>query len=66
MKRASYRDAVDWIARNDALGDDEGVEELRGYISVVLIADIFGADAVRVATDVKRLRDKIEKEEVAS
>lgn len=55
-KRASYREGVAWIAYEDNLGDDEGVEELAGYISVLLLADLFGVSGEKVARDVYRKR----------
>jgi hypothetical protein len=50
--RASYREAVQWIADNDAAGDDDPVDVLNGLISVLLVADIFRVDADKVARDV--------------
>lgn len=62
MKRASYRDAIDFIAQNDEpLELDEGA--MSGYASVVLIASIFDVESERVARDVVRLRKRIAKEE---
>lgn len=51
-KRPTYGDAVRWIADNDATGDNDSVEVVSGYISVVLVADLFGADPWKVAVDV--------------
>ena len=60
MKRASYREAVAWIAYNDDPGssDSRDAEAVRGMISVGLVADIFGVDSERVAADVVRIRVK--------
>ena len=55
-KRATYREAVQWIALNDAPGDDGDVKEVQGYISTLLVADLFGADPYKVAIDVVRTR----------
>lgn len=65
-KRASYREACEWIALNDNAGDDrivsgeESQQEIRkriaGYISTLLVADIFGADPDAVAFDIFRIR----------
>jgi hypothetical protein len=55
-KRPSYGDAVRWIASNDAPGDAVSTEELGGYLSVLLVADLFGADSLQVAIDVERTR----------
>jgi hypothetical protein len=62
VKRASYRDAVDFIAQNDEPYElDEDV--VSGLASVVLVASIFGVESERVARDVVRLRKRIAKEE---
>jgi len=57
MKRASYREAVEIIAFNDepTVRDVAAVE---AYTTVQLIADIFGKQAVDVARDVVRYREK--------
>jgi hypothetical protein len=59
MKRASYRDAISWIACNDdADGSDVlNFETVHGYTSVGLIADLFGVEQERVARDVVRYRN---------
>jgi hypothetical protein len=53
MKRASYREAVEWIARND---DTEWLNEIPQYASVTacLVADLFGVDEDRVFKDLRR------------
>jgi hypothetical protein len=56
MKRASYREAVEWIALNDSAGDDDPPEILSGLVTVCLIADLFGESTERVARDVIRVR----------
>lgn len=60
MKRASYREAVQWIADNDNPADDEPVIEVAGYMTVMLIADIFDTSTGRVAKDVvwRRAKDR--------
>ena len=54
--RPTYRQAVRWIA-----AEDEPlilkVSELSGLISVALVADLFGKEAITVARDVARLRE---------
>jgi hypothetical protein len=51
VKRPSYRHAVGWIAANDEPNEmDEGV--VYEMISVILIADIFMIDPLKVAKDV--------------
>ncbi len=53
MKRASYREAVEWIARND---DTEWLNEVPQHASVTacLVADLFGVDEGRVFKDLRR------------
>jgi hypothetical protein len=60
MKRANYRDAIAWIACNDDAGEPDALnlETVHGYISVCLIADLFGVERERVARDVVRYRNK--------
>lgn len=60
MKRASYRDGVDFIAQNDE-PDELDPSVMDGMASVVMLASIFGVDVNRVARDVIRLREKINK-----
>lgn len=58
MKRASYREAIQWMADND---DTEWVEEEEDtLISVTgaLIADIFDVPQERVKDDLRRALDK--------
>lgn len=57
MKRASYRDAVKWIALNDNAGEDTphnayAESNIAGYISTCLVADLFGKQPAAVAHDV--------------
>lgn len=56
MKRASYREAVAWIAYNDSPGDDDDLEAVSGYVTTLLVADLFGVDAAKVARDVMKVR----------
>lgn len=58
MKRASYKHAVRWIAANDDIGspDCTNADIVSGYISTLLVADIFGKDADKVAQDVVNQR----------
>jgi hypothetical protein len=65
MKRASYRDAIDWIAQNDSAGDDDADDpEVVGHlVSSVLIAEIFGVECERVGRDVVRRRSALDKED---
>lgn len=58
MKRASYREGVEWIALNDDV-EERDQERLTGYISVALLADIFCVEREKVARDVARKRSQI-------
>ena len=62
MKRASYRDAIDWIAQNDSAGDDDAYEpeRVRELVSSVLVADIFGVESERVGRDVVKRREYLD------
>lgn len=61
MKRASYRNGIDFIAMNDSC-DLETVEDLVGMPTVFLLAELFGVPQERVAEDVIKYRKKHQKE----
>lgn len=58
MKRASYREAIAWVALNDSFGDDDNLDEeaAGNLVSAVLIADIFDVDTAKVGRDIVRYR----------
>jgi hypothetical protein len=58
MKRASYRDAIDWIAQNDSPADDGSFEPatVQCLVSAVLVADIFDVPHERVGRDIVKRR----------
>lgn len=62
MKRASYREAIRWIAGND---DTEWVNEAYsdGFaplsVTAALVVDLFDADEQRVRQDIKRELNKL-------
>ena len=58
MKRASYKFGIAWIALNDNPGDEEGLEEVSGYISTALLADLFSVHQKKVAQDVINFKAK--------
>jgi hypothetical protein len=58
VKRASYRDGIAWIALNDNAGSDDGVEDIAGYISTCLLADLFEKNTADVAKAILRYRQK--------
>jgi hypothetical protein len=65
MKRASYREAVAWIAMNDGDGDTERLdpEHCSSLVSTCLIADIFQVPQERVGQDIVRYRAKKDESE---
>ena len=59
VKRASYRDAVDFIAWNDEPGigaDAKTIEIVAELVTVTLVASIFAVELTKVAKDVIKLR----------
>lgn len=48
MTRRGYRFGVQWIAENDEPGSID-VAEISGYISTLLLADLFCKDPIKVA-----------------
>ena len=56
-RRPSYRFGVRWIAETDE-PECLDVEEVSGYISTLLLADLFGKEPEKVAADVVRLRKR--------
>ena len=61
MKRASYRDAVAWIAAMDSPGDDLTEQECGELVTACLVADTFDVPTEKVARDVFRARERNEK-----
>lgn len=55
MKRASYREAVMWLALNDEAMEFD-VDTIDSFVTTKVIADIFGVPSVRVARDILRKR----------
>lgn len=55
-----YRDAVDFIAYNDDPGSSTALNPryVRGYCSVLLVAQVFGKTTEQVAAAVVRIRRK--------
>lgn len=58
MKRASYREAVAWVALNDPGGDSDALDTdvVSGLITVCLVADVFDVDPIKVGKDVVSFR----------
>lgn len=59
MKRVSYREAVSFIALNDSPASSDSADELLGYVTVVLVSEIFGVDQEKVARDVFKKRNNV-------
>lgn len=55
---ASYRHGIQWIAQNDEPAD-LNPESVSGYISTLLLADLFGKEPVVVAAAVVRKRQQL-------
>lgn len=55
MKRASYRDGIDFIALNDE-PEELDEEVVGGLATVLLLSELFGVPRERVARDVVRYR----------
>ncbi len=60
---ATYKDAIHWIAMNDAAGDtpegmawDEAEQAVRTLTTVCLVADVFNKNQDAVAGDVLKAR----------
>lgn len=54
-KRRSYSFGVEWIAFNDDPQTTD-VDEIRGYVSTLLLADLFSKDPWDVARDIAKVR----------
>ncbi len=55
MKRASYREAVRWIAENDEPNTTDYMD-IAQYVSTLLVADLFGKDPYEVGHAIATLR----------
>ena len=62
-RRASYRDAIDWITQNDDTEwlHDEG-DDLIPSVTACLVADVFGRTAEEVTTDLRKAMKREAKE----
>lgn len=59
-KRQGYRFGVSWIAENDDPCETDP-DIVSGYISTLLLSDLFGKDSLEVAADIVRERKKATK-----
>jgi len=51
-----YRRGVAFVAMNDNPADDEGLDAVAGYMSVILLSEMYRVKAARVALDVLAMR----------
>jgi hypothetical protein len=63
--RKGYRFGVYWVAMNDEPSDMD-VHNISGYISTLLLADLFDKDPDKVAADILKVRKKNSTEESMS
>jgi hypothetical protein len=63
MKRASYKEAIAWVALNDSGGDDDALvpEKVQHLITAALVADIFEVPQSKVGEDIVKYRKKFDK-----
>lgn len=59
---ANLKAAVQWIALNDNAGEKDTVEDTAGYLTVALVADLFGKDTTEIARKVVYWRKTFYKE----
>lgn len=57
--KAAYAEAIQWIADFDNSGDAELPDVLAGYLTVNLVADLFGKNPQIVGCDVFDLRPTV-------
>lgn len=55
--KPSYKKAIEFIALNDE-SKEMNIGNMVDLISVVLVADLFGKDPLKVASDVIKFREK--------
>ena len=65
MRNPKYVEAIDWIANEDNPGDEQSLEVVAGYMSVGLVADLFGVPSHVVARDVVDRRNGTGRVEIA-
>jgi len=57
MRAKGIKYAIEWIALNDAAGDNQSAEDMVGYVSVALVADLFGKSPEEIAQRVFEKRN---------
>lgn len=60
MKRASYREAIAWIALNDSAGDLDSnkPDEVKHLVTAALISDLFQVSSDKVGLDIVKYRKR--------
>lgn len=56
MKRASYRQAIQWIAINDSAGDELTEDDCGSLVSAVMVADLFDVPLCEVGAAIYKAR----------
>mgnify|MGYP007049926759 CR=1 FL=1 len=57
--KPSLRSAIEWIAQNDNSGNGDSEEEIAGYVSTALIADLFNKDQNILAKKIANKRQEL-------
>jgi len=57
MPAKGIKYAIEWIALNDAAGDNQSAEDMVGYVSVALVADLFDKSPEEIAQRVFEKRN---------
>lgn len=55
-KRASYHEAVEWIALNDE-AEDMDAESIASFVTTCLVADLWDKDTAVVAADILKFKN---------
>jgi hypothetical protein len=58
MKRQGYKFGVAWVAENDNAGNGDSLDDIAGYVTTLLLADLFGKDSKDVARDIHEYRTR--------
>lgn len=51
-----YRQLVEWIAFNDNSGENDSLDDVSGYITVVMLSHCYKLPSIKVAEDVLACR----------
>mgnify|MGYP001591517291 CR=1 FL=1 len=50
--KKKYWEAVRWVAENDNAGNGDSEDDIAGYVTTLLVADLFDVDNKQVAADI--------------